>query len=34
MKIKKFGPLFETDNKQETEILTNTGQLWPTLRCG
>lgn len=30
----KFGPLFETDNAQETDILTNTGQLWPTLRCG
>lgn len=31
---KKFGPLFETDNVQEIDILTNTGQLWPIVTCG
>lgn len=30
----KFGPLFETDNAQETDILINTGKLWPIVRCG
>lgn len=30
----KFGPLFETDYVQETDILINTGQLWPIVRCG
>lgn len=33
-KKKKFGPLFEIDNAQETDILINTGKLWPIVRCG
>lgn len=31
---RKFGPLFETDNAQETDILINTSKLWPIVRCG
>lgn len=32
--IWKFGPLFEIDNAQETDILIYADKFWPIVRCG